>query len=252
MAFHPVIRHNGSYSLPLLERLGRSSVVWLTFPIYGTSSYISSSEVAAFIDGLPADTIVIVDESLAFPDRDSLSSTKTRERVIRIATPQKALCMNGEKVSLIPLPQHLSDSFDAWSESLAGGIGASGKNALQFLATDSFDHAMASARSLIKSTSERMRRVLGSRATISLDKGCDGHFLTLYWPSLKMNLSEDRTFMKCILDESGALPIPGSRNRHPDSDGFAFRVNLFRLDDAGLGGLKRLADALDRHAETCA
>lgn len=248
VSFHPVVRHDGRYSLPSLGHLGRGSVVWLTFPIYGTSSYIPPSEVAAFIDGFSQDAIFIVDESLAFPDRDSLSDTKTRERVIRIATPQKALCMNGGKVSLITLPQHLSDSFNAWSECLAGGIGASGQNALQFLATDSFDLAMASARHLIRLTYERMRRVLGPRATVSLDNECDGHFLTLYWPSLKMALSEDQTFMRTILDESGALPIPGSRNRHPDSDGFAFRVNLFRLDDAGLGGLKRLADALDRHA----
>ena len=100
-------------------------------------------------------------------------------------------------------------------------------------------------RKLVKSTFERMLRVLGSRPTISLDQECDGHFVMLYWPALKMSLSNDPRFMKDIVYTSGSLPIPASRNRHPDRNGFAFRVNLFRLDDAGLGGLKRLSDALD-------
>jgi histidinol-phosphate/aromatic aminotransferase/cobyric acid decarboxylase-like protein len=247
LSFPQIGRRDGLYFLPRKHQIGSRNAIWLTFPIYGTSSYVSPRQVASFIDALPLDTIVIVDESLAYPDRNSLSETKTVDRVIRIATPQKALCMNGEKVSLITLPQHLSDSFNAWSECLAGGIGASGQNALQFLASDAFDVAVTRSRQLIRSTFERMRRVLGSRSTISLDQECDGHFVMIYWPDLKMSLSDNRCFMKKILDSSGSLPIPASRNRHPDHNGFAFRVNLFRLDDAGLGGLKRLSDVLDAH-----
>jgi histidinol-phosphate/aromatic aminotransferase/cobyric acid decarboxylase-like protein len=247
LSFPQIVRRDGRYGLPKKHSIESRNAIWLTFPIYGTSSYIPPLYVASFIDALPADTIVIVDESLAYPDRNSLSETKTIDRVIRIATPQKALCMNGEKVSLITLPKHLSDSFNAWSECLAGGIGASGQNALQFLASDAFDVAATRSRQLVRSTFERMRRVLGSRATISLDQECDGHFVMLYWPALKMSLSNNRSFMKEIMDSSGSLPIPASRNRHPDRSGFAFRVNLFRLDDAGLGGLKRLSDVLDDH-----
>jgi histidinol-phosphate/aromatic aminotransferase/cobyric acid decarboxylase-like protein len=247
LSFLQITRRNGGYVLPKKHSIESRNAIWLTFPIYGTSSYIPPLQVASFIDSLPPDTIVIVDESLAYPDRNSLSKTKTTNRVIRIATPQKALCMNGEKVSVIALPKHLSDSFNAWSECLAGGIGASGQNALKFFASDAFDVAVTRSRQLVRSTYERMRRVLGSRATVSLDRECDGHFVMLYWPALKMSLSNSPSFMKTILDTSGSLPIPASRNRHPDRNGFAFRVNLFRLDDAGLGGLKRLSDVLDDH-----
>ncbi|MBI3699669.1 MAG: hypothetical protein HY242_04400 [Afipia sp.] len=245
IVYAPILRNDGRYTLPKIKCDGSRNAIWLTFPIYGTSSYVSSGEVASFIDALPPDVIVIVDESLAYADRNSLSATTTTQRVIRIATPQKALCMNGEKVSLITVPGHLSDSFDAWSECLAGGIGASGQNALQFLASESFDVAVVRSRALVSSSLEKMRRIVGARKNVSLDEECDGHFAMIYWPALQMSLAEDRRALKEMIDASGAVPIPASRNRHPENYGFAFRVNLFRLDDAGLGGLKRLSDVLD-------
>jgi histidinol-phosphate/aromatic aminotransferase/cobyric acid decarboxylase-like protein len=247
ISFTEIVREHERYRLPENVRVGHHSAIWLTFPIYGTSCYISPSEVAVLIDALPSDVIVVVDESLAYPDRDSLSETKTIERVLRISTPHKALCVNGEKVSVITFPEHLSDALNAWSECFAGGIGASGLTALQFLASDSYDQAVMRSRQLAQSLRARMIHVLRGRKSVSLDKETDGHFVMLYWPTLPMFLSRKREFLESIINASGAVAIPASRNRHPEHYGFAFRVNLFRLDEAGLGGLRRLADVLDRN-----
>jgi len=246
VSFAEIVRKDEHYSLPRDIAISQASAILLTFPVYGTSCYISPGTVASFIDSLPEHVIVIVDESLAYPDRDSLVEVTTIDRVIRIASPHKALCINGEKISVVTFPSHLWDGLHAWSECFAGGIGASGLRAMQFLASKAFDRAIERSRALYHILLERMTRVLGERSTISLDEGPDGHFIMVYWPHVPMAASQDRGFMKRVIDASGAMPIPASRNGHPGRYGFAFRVNLLRLDDAGLGGLRRLADVLDR------
>lgn len=242
--FHKMKRAGGRYSIPSFSMPPGRSAVWITLPIYGASSYIAAIDVANFVDALPQDAIVVIDESLAFVDRPSVSKIKTMHRVVRISSPHKALCLNGEKVSIISCPDHLTDCLNEWSECLVGGIGASGLSALQFLATSGFEFAIAKARALLGTLATRLKKVVGERPTISLDEECDGHFRMLYWPNLS-SAKMDQGLIRKVLFESGALPMPASRNRHPEENGFAFRVNLLRLDDAGLGGLRRLADALD-------
>lgn len=240
-----VQREQNEYSFPKEPSLAADSAIWITLPIYGTSCYLPAEEVARFIDRLPDTAVVIVDESLAYSDRDSLSAVQTMGRVIRIASPHKALCINGEKVSFITFPNHLWRGMHAWSECFAGGIGASGLRALQFLTSAAFDHAISESRLLYDKLFNRLVRVLGTRSTVSLDKNTDGHFVMLHWPNVPMAVSRDLTFMKELISATGTLPIPASRQRHPDRYGFSFRTNLLRLDNAGLGGLSRLADFLD-------
>lgn len=244
IVFSNIVRRDACYEFPEISPNSKDAV-WLTLPIYGTSSYIAPSEVATFIDSLPPTVIVVVDESLSYLDRNSISETNTRDRVIRIATPHKALCINGEKVSIITAPSHLDTSFNSWTECLCGGIGANGMNALNFLVGDAFPIAVKHSRALNFQLHSQMKSAIGPRSSISTDQNTDGHFVTIYWPALPMSLSDDRLFMKEILDRSGVIPIPSSRNRHPSDYGFAFRVNLLKLDSAGLGGLKRLCDVLD-------
>lgn len=248
VSFSEIIRKNRGYRLPDKLATKGLGAIWLTFPVYGASCYFSPTDVGRFIDSLPDDVIVIIDESLAYPDRDSLAETRSFDRVIRITTPHKSLCLNGEKISVVTFPAHLTDSLNAISECFAGGIGASGMRALRFLGSDFFDRTVTCSRELSQTLLARMLRVLGNRSTVSSDEGTDGHFVMLYWPHIPMSQSRDAAFLKAIVYESGAVPMPAARNRHPEAYGFAFRVNLLRLDDAGLGGLKRLADALDRLA----
>lgn len=245
ISFIQIIRDRGQYLLPSNVRVDRRSAIWLTFPIYGTSCYIDPLSIAKLIDSLPIDTIAIVDESLAYPDRNGLSATKTIDRAFRISTPHKALCVNGEKVSIITFPPHLADSLNDWSECLAGSIGAAGMRALDFLTSTAFNAAVRKSRSLIRSLHARMMTAIGVRSSLSVDRETDGHFVMLYWPKLPMSLGRDRKVLAELMTASGAALIPASRNHHPERYGFSFRVNLLRLDDAGLGGLKRLADALD-------
>jgi histidinol-phosphate/aromatic aminotransferase/cobyric acid decarboxylase-like protein len=246
VSFVEVVRDGRQYSLPKGTVVPQASALLLTFPVYGTSCYVSPRIVASFIDTLPEAVIVIVDESLAYPDRDSLAEVTTIHRVIRIASPHKALCVNGEKVSIVTFPRHLWSGLHAWSECFAGGIGASGLRAKRFLTSDAFDSAVGSSRALCRDLLHRAIQVLQKHPRISVDEGVDGHFIMVYWPHLPMTYSRDRDFMKQIIDESGAVPIPASRNGHPERYGFAFRINLLRLDDAGLGGLSRLARVLDQ------
>src|SRR3984885_2538088 len=247
VSFCEVLREDTHYHLPRNISSGPASAVWLTIPIYGTSCYLPPESIAALIDSLPDGVIVVADESLAYSDRESLIGVKSIHRVIRIASPHKALCINGEKISIVTVPNHLLDGLYAWSECFAGGIGASGLRAISFLASDSFDRAISCSRNLYRGLLNRMREALGDRQTISLDEETDGHFVMIYWSDLPMALSRDRKFMQSIIQASAAVPIPASRNGHPEQYGFAFRVNLLRLDDAGLGGLRRLADVLDQH-----
>ena len=246
VSYSSVIRNRGRYYLPPDFSVRKNAIVWLTLPIYGTSSYPASIEIAAFVDRIRDDAIVVIDESLAYPDRNSIQQIKTLDRVIRITTSHKALCINGEKVSIVSLPRHLLDRLNAWSECLAGGIGAAGLRALQFLSSHHFDEAVVQMRALVDTSLQRMKRVIGSESKCKLDAETDGHFIMLYWPHLPMALSRSRKFLRETISASGAVPIPASRNRHPEQYGFAFRVNLLRLDEAGLGGLKRLASELDQ------
>ena len=108
------------------------------------------------------------------------------------------------------------------------------------------DAAVAGIRMLLADRKGRLHKLISERSSISLDRDTDGHFVTLYWPGLKMSIGDDIAEMRSLLNESGCIVMPSSRNKHPAGYGFAFRVNLLRLDDAGLGGLSRFAEALDR------
>ncbi len=249
VTFHHTRRVDGSYILPSLLHAACPTAVWLTSPVYGASAYVSADVMTSFVDKLPPTTIVVIDESLGYPDRTQINAMKSRDRVIRIATPHKALCVNGEKVSFIDIPVHLVDSFNTWSECLTGGIGASGLRALDFLLSEAFPVAVERSRALNGELLARLMRIVGHRPNVSFDKNTDGHFVMLYWPNLPMRLGRDSSFVKRITAASGASFIPASRNRHSSRMGFGFRVNLLRLDDAGLGALKRLADELDHGVE---
>ena len=238
-------RAGGRYFLP--TSFGAPAVntaIWLTFPIYGASVYFEQNDIAATIDGLPEEIIVVVDESLAFPDRQCLRLTASLDRVVRICTPHKALCLNGEKVSFVTAPSHLLENMDAWSDCFAGGIGAGGIRSLAFLADDAFDRACSDARSLSTKQLEKICKMASTYPKVVLDCGIDGYFAMLYWPHLPSSVGEDYQFLAKILDSSHALPIPSTRNHHPAACGFCFRVNLFRLDEAGLGAVDRLMQSI--------
>ena len=89
LSFSEVSRHNGEYFLPNLTGLPFGSAVWFTFPVYAASCDIQLAQIAKHIDSLPENSIVVVDEGLAFSDRPSLSATRTNFRIIRIATPHR-------------------------------------------------------------------------------------------------------------------------------------------------------------------
>jgi histidinol-phosphate/aromatic aminotransferase/cobyric acid decarboxylase-like protein len=234
------------YELPqeIIIKQPRDTAVWLTLPVYGASIYFTPEDVASLIDALPPDTIVVVDETLAYSDRPSLLATKTTYRVIRISTPHKALCINGEKVSFVTFPAHLSENMDAWSSCFAGGIGAAGVRALAFIADRAYDRALTNVRALTRANLAKLEAMIRTKPYVCADKDTDGYFVMLYWPALPASLGEDKAFIAQMLAASGALPIPSSRNRHPPECGFSFRVNLFRLDDAALGATSRLIDAI--------
>lgn len=108
-SFDSIVRDEGCYALPKGVTVGEDEALWLTSPIYGASCYLDAVRVGHVIDALPPSVIVIVDESLAYLDRGVLTSTRSLDRVIRIVTPHKPLCVNGEKVSIITTPAHLEE-----------------------------------------------------------------------------------------------------------------------------------------------
>lgn len=251
-SFASVVRNEGRYALPESVAVGENDALWLTSPIYGASCYLDGVRVGHVIDTLPPSAIVIVDEGLAYLDRGMLTSTRSLDRVIRIVTPHKPLCVNGEKVSIITMPAHLSEGLNALSECFAGGIGAAGLRALNFIMSESYEVAQAECRTLCRDQHRRMRKIVDRYPHIALDADPDGHFVLLYWPTIAMSAITSYPVLSHLIEESGAVPMPASRNMHPEQYGFCFRVNLFRLDDAGLGGLKRLCDALAPYASTSA
>lgn len=241
VSYTPVHRSAGRYHLPTLPDVATAAAVWLTMPIFGTSCYVDAAEVGGWIDTLPSDTMVIVDESLAYVDRGCLTATKSLDRVVRISTPNKALCINGEKASFVSAAASFIDGLNDWSECLAGGIGASGLHALRFFQSRAFDAAIVHSRKLQTASAARLDTVLLGLGAWERDKETDGHFVMLYWPSIPMARLHERDLLMRFMTETGASIIPASRNRHPDAYGLSFRVNLLRLDNAGLGALRRLA-----------
>ena len=173
------------------------------------------------------------------------STRVTADRVVRIVTPNKAICVNGEKVSLVSSAPAYHEALNDRSECLCGGIGASGTRALRFLRSPAFDRAVAACRALVADRRRVLEGAIADLAGCETDRGADGHFAMLHWPHLPMACMSDRGFVVRAMAESGACVIPASRNRNTEEDGLCFRVNLFRLDDAGLGALRRLALFLD-------
>ena len=245
VSFASIVRHAAQYRLPQEVELGPRSAVWLTMPVFGTSCYVDPAGIAGFIDALPTSVAVVMDEGLAFPDRPSLRRTRTMDRVIRIVTPNKAICINGEKVSFISAPRSAVDTLNDWSECVSGGIGASGMNALHFFRSAAFPATLGYARRVQAELRARMISVLHGLSAYQLDEGTDGHFVMIYWPKLPMSLLEHHESVLGLMAETGASAIPASRNKHPERYGLCFRVNLMRLDNAGLGALRRFAVALE-------
>ena len=250
-AFAPIRRSGRAYRLPDRAETAGADAVWLTLPVFGASWYFDEVGLARWIDDLPADVIVVVDDSLAFPDRSCLESVASAGRVVRIVTPNKAICVNGEKVSLVSSAPAYHEGLNDRSECLSGGIGASGMRALHFLGSPAFDRAVAACRDLVAESRRRLDHVVADVSGCETDDGVDGHFAMLTWPRLPMACMSDRALLTLAMMQSGACVIPASRNRHTEAGGLCFRVNLFRLDDAGLGA-PQAAGALPRRGRLAA
>lgn len=242
-------RADGAWTWPSASAIEREAadIVWLTSPIYCASVYPSPIEVRVWLEQVRrTDAALVLDESLAFPDRSFIPLTDAE--AITISVPHKALSVNGSRIGIVTFPSRNLDIFEQWSDVFAGGVGPSAVQALRQFCSPSFDAAVQGARSLVNDRRGRLRDLVSATPFLHLDEETDGHLVMAYVPRLSSGLEQDENFLWGLIQESCTAFVPGSCFGYPATTGFSIRINLLRLDAGGLGGAARLFAALSAAA----
>ena len=236
---------NGTYAFPKDLQLGPGQALWLTHPVYATGIY----SMANYVDDLrriaDAGAVVVADEALAIPSSDIAKALGGHPNFIGMYTPHKALCINSLKFSIIVYHPGTGDTFDHWSDVIAGGLSVSAAAAVKHFLDPSFESYSREFSALIERTrtwhSGLVSRFNGAMRT---DTNTRGHFVSVYFPRLDARLGNDVPFLSNIMDATGCTFIPGIRNGLDSSLGLSFRINLAQNSREFRIGLKTLYEYL--------
>ncbi|HEX4693568.1 hypothetical protein [Sphingomonas sp.] len=243
IASFDVERGADGYHLPSAPQVIASGAgaAWISNPVYGTSVYYDEDELREWLAAVTdSGIIVVVDESLAYADRAVTAVATDASLLIGIYVPHKALSLNGFRFSAVTFPEQLHASLEQWSDLFSGGLSAGNLDAIRHFSNPTFGRDMAIARAIQGELGGRMEMVVSEFSFVEHDRAADGHFRQLYFPALDASWQYNRDFLERLIFATGASFIPSARFSHPASSNFCFRINLFRLDDAGVGALHRL------------
>ena len=239
-------RSAGSFAKPDLT-LHDEEALWAESPIFGTGMSADDLLGPTLRELAIAGRVVVYDRSLE-PDAGPLVAyVEECPRYLTIHAPHKTVCINGLKFGAATFPADFYDAFDHWADVLAGGLSLSAEAATRHYVTPAFDNY---ARAIEEHVSSILRPLSDLICTFSpalvMDNGDVGYWRTLYAPKVAAALGNDKKWLAGLIEETGAVPIPGIWTGCSPDWGFCFRLNLLRYDSSFRGALHRVMRVLSQ------
>jgi hypothetical protein len=220
-----MVRTDRAYTLPpsaVLE--GRA--LWVTAPVYCTGVALGSRDQEELTRLLRLGSTIVLDECLAQTGMEVGPRLPMSERLVALYAPQKSLCVNGLKFSMIVFDRVYQGFFDSWADVLYGPLGLSTVAAANHYLSASFSAFDSALRVRLDATKAFVRDTLAGSASVEQDPCTTGHFMTLYFPAIDASVGSNEDFMWRLTSSTAGVVIPGTRNHFDQRLGFCFRVNL--------------------------
>lgn len=235
-------RYNSSFVVDekeLFDKVMQVDAVWITSPVYCTSTYFDNFMINNFIKILKLGKIIIADESLCISGHELIRKLGNYTNFLGIYSPHKSLCVNGNKFSLITYAKEEDNVFNDWVVALSGNLLISNGIAVNHFLSDAFEKYSNAFNVQLKLNFMEVKKLL-YELEVDFDYEAQGYLITLYFKNIDGNLGYNEVFLKKLINNTGTTMIPGVRNHFSADLGFCFRINLCCLNINMYHALKRL------------
>lgn len=224
----------------ILKTVKKNCAYWITNPIYCTSVYYSSEDIA-FFKTLLKNNIVVFDECLCFNGKELCRELGDSKNFIGIYGPHKTVCINSFKFSLVVCDSIYQNYLDAWSDIFCGCLNNSSDYAISHFLSNNFDCYSNIFKNNINTKLNSLKQVC-LNMNVDFDEKANGYLISMYFPYIDAKNGLNLEFIKKTLFNTGVRFIPGIRNHFDDNMGLNFRVNLTTLNKSSINSIKKLVE----------
>lgn len=233
------------YVLPTEDLMKANyELVWITSPVFSTSSYYDNETVDAIEKLLDMGTIVISDECFCVHGNELIRRIKNKDNFIAIYSPHKSLCINTYKFAVIVFPIRYDMFIEHWVDVLTGNLSASSLGAISHFTKKNYEECLFFYKNYMAEALSSVYETLNSYEKIMYDNVQIGSLLTIYFKNLDYEQSKSLDFMEDVINNTKFSFYPSYLNGLDESFGFAFRINLALYDDNFIFALNKLVNYL--------
>ncbi len=242
--------NKGNYEIPIERILStKCDAVWLTSPVFCTSTYFEQQEIDKLQQLLDKGIYVFCDESLSIKGKNIHSRLTNNEKLFSLYSPHKVISTNAFKFACIICDQNNEMFFDQWTDIFAGGLMNSSRLAIShFLSNnyleclDVYIHHTSETKKIINNYIDSVYS--GSNIYISHEIG---QYMTIYYPNVPFIQSTKSDFIKHLIMQTGVSLLPGYLEGFNENLGFCFRINLTLDKTYLLSGLNSVLQYLNKY-----
>lgn len=238
-----IVRHDIDYTngciININPRYYHKEVFWITNPAYSMGHNIVAAN-ADIIGVLLQDNIVIVDDCVMQNSQTASRLFGNHHNFLGVYAPQKAVCMNGVKFSILVFNCADEPFFDQSIDFLCGGLDSSVMAAISHYISSEYDRYSQVFQTNIGHTNRWIEETCKQFSKCTYINTNNHYINSVYFPHLRYELGNNREFLWNLIDNTGASIITGTQNEYPRESGFSFRINLARESPIFRATLMRL------------
>jgi len=205
----------------------KNEIFWITNPIYSLGNHLNNKNLNT-IKNLLENNIVIVDDCLAYKDKEISRTFGYHQNFIGIFAPHKSICVNGLKFSAVIFNKEYESFFDKSVDFLCGGLNIASVAAINNYLDGSYDIYRGKFQEYINDTHDFIKNVCKTLPQAHYYNE-DKHYLaSICFPHIKYELGGNKDFIWNAMDNTGSIFITGFFNNYPCESGFSFRINMAR------------------------
>lgn len=227
------------YLNSLIENDGIKAI-YVTNPVYCTSSYLSSEDIE-YLRNLAEQGIKIVwDGCLSIKQDFYVTALCSHKNVVSFFEPHKPLAINGSKFSIVCFENSELDFFESRADIIYGGLSTGNLMAINHYLSNNYEKCLNFFLKATKENYNNLSNLVSKYSNIEIDKYDRSLYITCYFLEVSSIYSNKNKFLRKIIKESQCSFIPGVRNHFDPNISFCFRINLTRCDAEALKMLEKI------------
>lgn len=207
--------------------------VWLTSPIFCTSTYFSSSEKMKLKSILDRNIFLICDESLSIHTCTLRNVLPNCKNLMTIHSPHKVISTNAIKFSCVLCHSSLEAFFDQWNDLFCGGLPLSSLAAIRHFLSPNYLKCLEIHIKYTNSIKRHIIELLHNYNPQIHYSHTIGQYMTVFCPMVSFEESKKIDFIKELIINTHVSLLPGYLEGFYEELGFCFRINL-TLDKTSL------------------